>query len=327
MASERDNPHPSGGPTSGQLAIPSAVLVAHDDDALRALVVRWLSKAGLRCVEARSGDEALEKASAMAAQLDAIVCDVMMPGLDGFGVIARLKADPGTRLVPIVLLTAHATAETDIVRGVELGAVDHLAKPFSGPVLVAKLRAVCERARAERALRTKLRFAEEHATIDALTGLYNRRHFDSCLRAETKHAQRHRRALSLVLFDIDHFKAINDTFGHAEGDRVLRHVADITRTVLRTEDMAFRYGGEEFVLLLRACSAESAAGVSERLRAELRMAPIALGDAGEPRLVTFSGGISAVEESNAFDDTSLVERADAALYRAKRAGRDRVELA
>src|SRR5205823_12167375 len=103
------------------------------------------------------------------------------------------------------------------------------------------------------------------------------------LRAEIMHAQRHRRPLAVLLFDIDHFKAINDTFGHAEGDRVLRHVADVTRTVLRGDDMAFRYGGEEFVLLLRACDAVSAAGVGERLRAELRLRPITLGDAKESR--------------------------------------------
>jgi len=158
MPSDRDNVDSSGGTTPDHDVAPSAVLVVDDDDALRALVVRWLKKAGLTCIEARSGADALDKAHAMSASLDAIVCDVMMPGLDGFEVVARLKADPATSAIPIVLLTAHASGEADIVRGVELGAVDHLAKPFSGPVLVAKVRAVCERARAARALVAKLRF-------------------------------------------------------------------------------------------------------------------------------------------------------------------------
>ena len=155
------------------------MLVVDDDDALRTLVVTWLTKAGLACVEARSGEEALESARAMAEGLDAIVCDVMMPGIDGFAVLERLKADTTTAAIPVVLLTAHANAETDIVRGVEAGAVEHLAKPFSGRVLAAKVRAMVTRGRAARALEKKLHFAEKHATIDALTGLFNRRHFEA----------------------------------------------------------------------------------------------------------------------------------------------------
>ncbi len=312
--------------SSGLIAKPGAVLVVDDDDSLRLLVVRWLSKSGLACVEARSGEEGIERAIEMADGLDAIVCDVMMPGLDGFAVLERLKANPATAAIPVILLTAHANTESEIVRGAEVGAVDHIAKPFSGPVLVAKVKALVARARQEKTLRNKLVFAEKHATIDALTGLFNRRHFESRLRGESSNARRHQRPLALILFDLDHFKSVNDTFGHEEGDNVLVETAVAIRSLLRSEDAAFRYGGEEFAILLRDCDAESAAIVGDRLRAHLRASPMALGLHKAPHTIRFSGGIAAATAKNSFETAELVARADAALYRAKRGGRDRLEL-
>jgi diguanylate cyclase (GGDEF)-like protein len=312
--------------SSGAVARPGSVLVVDDDDALRTLVVKWLTKAGMACVEASSGEEALDAARAQAQGLDAIVCDVMMPGIDGFEVLARLKSDAATAAIPVLLLTAHANTDSDIVRGVEAGAVDHLAKPFSGPVLSAKVRALVARGRAERALERRLRFAEKHATIDALTGLFNRRHFEARYREESAHVRRHSRPLALLMIDLDHFKSVNDTFGHEEGDRVLAHVAGAIPAVLRADDSAYRYGGEEFVILLRDCDAAAASIVGERLRARLKESPICLGADREPRVVTFSGGVAAAQADNAFKTDDLVARADQALYRAKRAGRDRLEL-
>ncbi len=312
--------------SSGAIAKPGSVLIVDDDDSLRVLVVKWLTKAGLACIEARSGEEAIESAQSMADGLDAIVCDVMMPGLDGFAVLERLKANAATAAIPVMLLTAHANTEGEIVRGLEGGAVDHLAKPFSGPVLSAKVRALVGRRRGQRSLEKKLRYAEKHATIDSLTGLFNRRHFEVRYAEEAAHTRRHGRPLALVLIDLDHFKAINDTFGHADGDRVLQHVGAAIEGVLRAEDSAFRYGGEEFVFLLRDCSAAAARLVGERLQVSLRGTPIPLGPEAEARTITFSGGVAAAEAKNQFKTEDLVARADQALYRAKRAGRDRLEV-
>jgi diguanylate cyclase (GGDEF)-like protein len=308
----------------------TCVLVVDDDDATRMLVSRWLAKGGITLFEARSGEEALKIAEERGDELDAVVLDVMMPGLDGFEVCRRLHDLPMTASTPVLLLTAHANDDKQVVLGVEAGAIDHLAKPFSGPVLVAKVKAICARSQRERQLRSKLEFAERHATVDGLTGLFNRRHFDKRLREEMAHAKRHQRPFTVLMIDLDHFKAVNDTFGHAEGDKVLRHVAAAMPKVLREDDMAFRYGGEEFALILRSTTAENAMSVAERLRQLLKSAPIELGAGGsapEDKVVTYSGGLASADQTNDFDGEAILVRADAALYTAKRSGRDRTVVA
>jgi two-component system cell cycle response regulator len=300
------------------------VLVVDDDDTTRTLIARWLKSAGFVCKEAASGDETLRMLDADPDAYQAIVLDVMMPGLDGFEVFGRLKKMPKAAHVPVVFLTASAS-ERDIVRGLEAGATDYLLKPFAGPVLVAKMRAVRERLRTEWMLRGKLRSAERHATTDGLTGLLNRRSFDERLTEVTAAALRHREAVALIMLDIDKFKSVNDEHGHPAGDVALRFVADRVRRVLRLGDAAFRYGGEEFAVLLRKCDATGAVAVYDRLREELKREPVALGrDA--TRLLTVSGGIATLESANGFREGDLVARADAALYEAKHAGRDRAEV-
>ena len=300
------------------------VLLVDDDVATRQLVARWLAGAGISSKQASSGAEALRMATANPEEFAAIVLDIMMPGMDGFEVAGRLKADPATAILPVVFLTAHAMTDDDIVRGIDFGAVDHLAKPFSGPVLVAKVRSAIARTTRERAIMAKLDRAESNARIDALTGLFNRRHFIVRLREESAHAERHRRPFSVVMFDIDHFKSINDTFGHDEGDRVLVAVARIAQSALRLGDQAFRYGGEEFMLLLRECDAAMAVRVAERLRADLRAHPVVF--ATEERVIRFSAGIAAADATNNYCSPDLVSNADAALYRAKGTGRDCVKV-
>ena len=317
---------PPGGPPSSIRTRPLSVLVVDDDVALLRLVTSWLESAAIPTVEATSGPEAIEVAQKRPDVIDAIVLDVMMPGMDGMETLSRLKADPRTRDIPVIVLTAHANRDQDIVRGVERGAVDHIAKPFSGPVLIAKVRAVAERGRVERQLRSDLRFAQENATVDVLTRLANRRHFDVTLRQELAHARRHEKPITVVLFDLDHFKEVNDTFGHQEGDRVLIHVAEATQRILRKEDSAFRYGGEEFVLVLRNSTTDDGVRVAERLREELTKAPIQLGE-GEERVITFSAGVATVDQEKGWEDDELLVRADQALYRAKRSGRNRTERA
>lgn len=306
---------------------PPTVLVVDDDEGTRRLTVRWLQKAGITILEAASGEQALDVAIKHAEAIDAIVCDVMMPGIDGYETVRELKARAETAAIPVLLLTAHAIGEVDIVRSVEVGAVDHLVKPFSGPVLVAKVKATCERARAERRLRTQLVKAETSALVDPLTQLGNRRHFETRLREEAAYASRHKEPLTLAMLDVDHFKAINDTYGHPDGDRVLTFLAEQTKAMLRAGDSAFRFGGEEFVLLLRCCRAHEGVVAIERLRGMLRDKPIELGKFGEAKVVLFSAGLASADDSNGFSAEHLVARADEALYRAKQTGRNRSVVA
>jgi two-component system cell cycle response regulator len=276
-------------------------------------------------LEAKTGEAAIQIAGENAATIDAVLLDVMMPGMDGWDTLARLRENEATAVLPVIMLTAHANAEGDLVRGAESGAVDHVAKPFSGRVLAAKVKALCTRSRRERDLRRKLHAAEDRATIDPLTGLGNRRHLETRLKAEVAHARRHKVPLSLVILDLDHFKSVNDTYGHEAGDRVLSQFADTMRAVFRADDFGFRYGGEEFVVLLRATPSARAVQAAERLRVELRARKFEVGAPHEPLQMTVSAGVASADESNEFNASDLISRADAALYRAKREGRDRIE--
>ena len=301
-----------------------AVLVVDDDVSTRVLVAGWLRGSGLAVVEASAGEEALAKVREDPEAIDAVILDVMMPGMDGFQVLNQLKGDPRSSLIPIVFLSA-AARESDVVRGVRAGAIDYLPKPFSGPILVTKIKAVLARARAERALHDKLRSAEESATTDGLTGLSNRRAFDQRVSEMVANTVRHNEPLSLLMLDIDHFKAINDELGHLTGDEALVHLAGKLRRVVRAGDQVFRFGGEEFLLLLAKCDRASALRVFYRLRESLRAGPLPL-EGGGTRLLSVSGGIASAEEDNGFRLGNLVGRADEALYAAKRGGRDRVEV-
>lgn len=304
---------------------PDVVLVVDDDPAVRTLAARWLNQGGQQVVELDGGEAALAWLETSANRVAAIVLDVMMPGLDGYQVLAAMREHEDMRDIPVVLLTAHANTDQDILQGIELGAFDHLEKPFRGPILSARVRALVEKRRADFEDRLRLKAAESHALKDALTGLGNRRHFDASLAREISYSARHKEPLSLAIVDLDFFKSINDLFGHPEGDRVLAHVAATLAAGLRGSDEAFRLGGEEFCLLFRGTDAQAAALVMGRLREQVKAEPMQLGEHDE-RTITFSGGISSAESANSFDVKDLLDRADRALYRAKQGGRDRIEL-
>lgn len=167
-----------------------------------------------------------------------------------------------------------------------------------------------------------LRDLYQSSTRDVLTGAYNRRHFDERLAAELAYAERHRTDLSVLLMDIDHFKAVNDTWGHAAGDRVLAHVARVAMGQIRAEDVFARYGGEEFVVLLRGIALAGAVRAAERIRASVEVLPAAAD--GHVISVTLSVGCASLREAPRLGSAQLLESADQRLYAAKRAGRNRV---
>lgn len=296
------------------------------DEATRRLVVHQIGLLAMHASQAESADRALSVAMEKASSLDCVIVDLGCAGLDGWELLKRLRQVPETAAIPVVVVLGRPPSELDMLKLLDAGVMDHLVKPLSPTLLCAKIRAISERSRMQRELKNKLRFALEYSAHDALTGLYNRRYFERRLREELAHAKRHPRPFSLILVDIDHFKLVNDTYGHEDGDRVLRHVAEVLGGALREDDVACRFGGEEFVILLRATSGPAARVVANRLRVSVATKGVTLSATEEPRHVTLSGGVAAADERNGYDGDNIVDRADKALYRAKRAGRNRVEM-
>jgi diguanylate cyclase (GGDEF)-like protein len=289
------------------------ILVADDDRVTRTMVSSWLSAAGYDVIVASDGDDAL--ALARRHRVDLLLLDVTMPGRDGYEVCRAIRAESVTAPPPVIFLTAHSHTNARVV-GLDAGAVDYIVKPFASEELVARVRA---------ALRTKAVHDElaETAARDGLTGVFNRRELDARARQAVALAQRHDRPFSCLLIDLDHFKAINDTYGHAAGDAVLRQAAEWICDSSRISDTVGRYGGEEFVVLLPETDGEGAVMAADKLRARLAAEPVAIDGASIP--IRASIGVAAWSDAMC-DAADLYAAADRALYRAKKLGRDQTQL-
>jgi len=295
----------------------SATVLAIDDaPEVHALLAARLRPEGVRLLSAQGWEEGRELAFTTAPDL--ILLDVEMPGYSGLDVCRLLKADPRTAAIPVIFLTGATDVSTK-VHGFDLGAVDYVTKPFHPAELRARVRS---------ALRTK-RYQDllaASAQVDALTGLRNRGYLDDFLDAAVRSSHIESRPCSLVLVDLDHFKQLNDRYGHPFGDLVLQRVGELVGASVRAGDAACRYGGEEMALVLPGTPAAAATLVAERLRAAL--ASLELAPRGERVVVTASFGVAETGElarmGHAATDAALIAAADEALYFAKRSGRDRV---
>ncbi len=286
---------------------PPVVLVGEDSDTVRTLLVLELKDAGYTVHEAEDGQAVLDQARR--AVPDVVLLDVEMPVLDGWQTLAALKADPTTAEVPVLFLTGR-TGSADLVRALERGAHDYLRKPPEPAELLARVGAAVRLKQLQDALRRQSTELDRLSRTDALTGLHNRRHVEEHLLGHESAARRHDYALALLAVDVDHFKRVNDSRGHAAGDAVLREVAEQLRSTVRFEDLVGRWGGEEFVVVAPHTDVPAARVLAERLRAAV---------ADGPSGVTISiGGAAGVSPSAA----ALLATADANLYAAKDAGRD-----
>jgi diguanylate cyclase (GGDEF)-like protein len=249
---------------------------------------------------------------------DLVLLDVVMPGIDGFEVCRRLKVDPATRDVPVIFVTARDSTEDETL-GLEVGAVDFITKPVNPPVVRARVRTHV-------ALKRQADLLRSMAFNDGLTGVANRRWFDERLQVEWLRCRRNKLPLSLILLDLDHFKAYNDHYGHQAGDDCLRAVAAAMKSRLgRPADLLARYGGEEFVCLLPETPTDGARAKAEDLgRAVLDLA-LAHADSPTAPVVTISRGVATASPALDGSPNDLLQRADAQLYAAKRAGRNRTE--
>jgi len=264
---------------------------------------------------ASSGPRALEIASL--GGIDLILLDVMMPGMDGIEVCARLKADPRTRGVPVIFVSGKGEVQ-DETRGFDAGGVDYIIKPVSGPL-------VCARVKTHLDLKIARDTLEEMALVDGLTGIPNRRRFDRGLKSEWRRAARAGKPLTLILLDIDHFKRFNDTWGHIRGDLCLRAVAAaISAECQRAADVVARYGGEEFAMILPDTSPAGALDVLRSLLRRVAQLRISDGEAEPGAEISLSGGALTLVPSVDADPAPSLKLADELLYEAKGAGRRRV---
>ena len=302
---------------------PRRILIVDDDAGRRELFSKVLSHEGYE-VDALADGAGLV-AHVRARPPDLILLDIMLPESSGFELCGDLRMMDDTRLTPIILITSAFLDEESVVRGLLSGADDYVVTPSRLEELRARVR-VQLRNRRDRELlqwakaqRSSLKTA---AMSDALTGLANRRAADALLDSALLRGDR----LLAVLLDIDHFKQVNDTHGHAMGDRVLSDVARAIMSSTRQGDIAARYGGEEFLVIVLGASLESAARIGERYRRVMHQVklPCVDGNDGALRSVTVSVGIAGTAGGAMCDRRALLAAADEALYKAKVEGRDRV---
>jgi len=299
------------------------VLVVDDTTLVRKLIAARLRGAGYQVAEATDGQEALELFGKQASAV--VITDVNMPRLDGLGLLAALRQH---QLAPeVILLTASRASDAQAaVQALRLGAYDYIAKDSSaGDEVVLAVQRATEKWRLREENARLLDDLRRLSLTDALTNVGNRRAFDEALRVEIARARRQGGDLTLVLVDLDHFKGINDTHGHRAGDEVLAAVAARFGSLVRASDRLFRYGGEEFALLLAGEGSRAGLGAARRLVRAVAQRPLAAN--GGKVALTCSAGVSSLRASDRADGSDLVLRSDGALYAAKREGRNRAVCA
>ncbi|WP_274628922.1 PleD family two-component system response regulator [Arvimicrobium flavum] len=256
---------------------------------------------------------------------DAVIISSRFADFDPLRLCSQLRSVDRTRLLPIILMV-EAGDDARIIRGLELGINDYLVRPVDKHELLARLDTQVRRKRYNDHLRASVAQTIEMAVTDGLTGLHNRRYLDNHLQTLFDRAVARKRPLSVVMTDLDRFKSINDTYGHDAGDLVLREFARRLRKNVRGIDLACRYGGEEFIVIMPDTDGDIAEMVAERIRAQIAQTPFSLGE-GKPDLeVTVSVGVSSLRRG-ADNPQNLMKRADVALYEAKTGGRNRVVAA
>jgi diguanylate cyclase (GGDEF)-like protein len=308
---------------ASEMKYKNRILIAEDDPISRHMLQFFLVKWGYQVIVATDGIEALRILESRDAPSLAVL-DWMMPGMEGPHVCKRIRENPERPYVYILLLTAR-NQQGDILLGLESGADDYLTKPFNAQELRARLH-VGQRILD---LQDNLILAREElffrATHDGLTGISNRGVALDALYREQSRQMREKGSFGIILADIDHFKYINDKHGHLCGDAVLKEAANRMLNCARPYDTMGRYGGEEFLIVVPASGTVGPMGLAERMRKALESRPF-ITEAGEVH-VTGSFGVAVSTKEDPLDAQGLLRLADDALYRAKRYGRNRSEMA
>jgi len=300
------------------------ILIAEDNPVSRMLLEKTLIKAGYEVVSVKNGREVLESFNKRFFPI--VITDWMMPGMDGLQLCRTIRKKVFPGYVFIFLLTARDSKD-DMIAGLEAGADDYLTKPFNRAELFARLKTATRILELETSLREANEAIRILSITDTLTGCYNRAYMDEHLPKELKRAIRYGRPMSLILIDVDHFKAVNDTYGHLAGDQVLKRLVETINESIRGDvDWVARYGGEEFVVVFPETAFEKAKLLAERLRMEVSQRKIPFKE--EEIRITASFGVAGFTSSRSMRDISyeaILSLADKSLYQAKEEGRNRIK--
>lgn len=296
------------------------ILLADDEPDNLRLLQTMIRREGYDMVIATNGVEAIQKAEHHLP--DCILLDIKMPLVTGRQVCETLQANEATRYIPVIFLSGVGSDE-EIIDALDAGANDYVVKPFNPKIVMARVRVALRMKRFQEELRARHQIAEIKANTDELTGLHNRRLLFERLREEANRAQRFGFGLTILMVDIDHFKEVNDTQGHAVGDQVLSEVAQIIKFNTRAYDVLCRYGGDEFTLILPQTDRDQGLVVAERIRSAVQHGSFNRGH--DPPLITASLGLSSYPEDGDDPDV-LLQAADLALYHAKQSGRNQVQF-
>jgi diguanylate cyclase (GGDEF)-like protein len=288
------------------------ILVADDNADKRLLLTVALQDAGYEVMTVNDGAAALKMIDKF--EPDLVVADVLMPKVDGYELARRIRSNPQTKFIPVVLQTTERGDDEDARRSAEVGALGYITDPTDLDLLLARVQTLLD-------FKAYLDACEEDAYTDYLTGLANRRRFERFLNREVARCSRYERTFCLLWLDIDNFKQINDKYGHGAGDEAIKMVAHILQKGIRGIDLAARVGGEEFAVILPETEFEAGCEVAERLRRSVRK--IKIPNVGR---VTASFGVAAFP-LHGKTSKSIVAAADAAMYEAKHLGRDRIQRA
>lgn len=287
------------------------VLVIDDSQDVHRLLKARLKREELEIASAMSGEEGIALAKKGAPSI--VLLDLDMPGMDGFETLRRFKEDSDLRGVPVIVLSGLQSPH-DKVTAFDLGAVDYVTKPFELTELRVRVRSALR-------IQQLMTMLAQRAQVDGLTGLWNRAYFDTRWAEEVSRSSRHARPLSVAMVDIDHFKSINDSFGHPAGDSVIQGLAKILQRECRASDVACRYGGEEFAVIMPDTGPDDAKVLCDRVRTALS----AVTWPKHPeRRVTASIGIAGAAAGAATTPESWLEAADRNLYAVKKGGRNNI---
>jgi two-component system, cell cycle response regulator len=292
------------------------VLIVDDDAAIRESMNEFVDMSGYQSVTAVSAEEALSKLAE--TSVDVVITDIMLPGMDGLELTDRIKKEYD---IDVIVMTGYS-GDYSYEEAISKGASDFVFKPVRFEELLLRLRRVLKERRLTQERVQMLDKLKRLSITDGLTKLYNSRYFYNQLKAEIDRTSRYQRPLSLLLLDIDQFKEYNDSFGHLEGDKVLVRLGQVIKTCLRKMDSAYRYGGEEFTVILPETEGDESATVAERIRSCVAKEKFFPRDQKENYTITISIGVT--EYIRDEEVAIFVQRADKAMYLSKQSGRNRV---